>query len=288
MAAFTYDGWRLAYTEFGVGPAPVGGRPKRRGAKPVVIAHGVLLSQRVYWPLARRLAAEGHHVVTVDLLGHGESDRPREVAAYSISSFANQLEALLDHLELPEAALFGTSMGANSALEVALRNPRRVRGLVLEMPVLEQALVGGATLLTPLMLLLKAAGPAADAGGSLVRLLPRRLLPHYLDALLEPVRNEPSCGASVLHGLFYGCLGPSPARRSRLTTPALVIGHRYDPLHPYADAARLAGELPNGRLVEARSLFELRLRPERLVAEIVGFLREAWGEPEHRPLAAAG
>jgi hypothetical protein len=61
-----------------------------------------------------------------------------------------------------------------------------------------------------------------------------------------------------------------------MDVPALVIGHRSDRLHPFGDASRLAAQLPQARLVEARSLLELRLRPARLTAEIGSFLDEAW------------
>jgi hypothetical protein len=58
--------------------------------------------------------------------------------------------------------------------------------------------------------------------------------------------------------------------------PALVLGHRRDPVHPFSDAGMLAEELPNARLLEADSLVELRLHPERLTEEIAGFLDEVW------------
>jgi hypothetical protein len=62
-----------------------------------------------------------------------------------------------------------------------------------------------------------------------------------------------------------------------------VIGHRRDPVHPFSDAGLLAEELPNGTLLEASSMLELRLAPERLTNEIAGFIDACW-----RPRAAAG
>ena len=56
---------RLEYTEYGAGDAWV------------VLLHGQLMPRRMHQPLARALAAEGLHVVTLDLLGHGRSDRPQ-------------------------------------------------------------------------------------------------------------------------------------------------------------------------------------------------------------------
>jgi hypothetical protein len=55
-----------------------------------------------------------------------------------------------------------------------------------------------------------------------------------------------------------------------------VLGHHRDPVHPFSDAGMLAEELPNARLLEANSIMELRMQPERLTNEIAGFLDEVW------------
>jgi len=61
-----------------------------------------------------------------------------------------------------------------------------------------------------------------------------------------------------------------------MTMPALVIGHRSDRLHPFGDASRLARQLPDARLVEARSMWELRVTPARMTGEIADFLSGVW------------
>ena len=71
-------------------------------------------------------------------------------------------------------------------------------------------------------------------------------------------------------------MAPHRDERRTFTTPALVIGHHRDPIHPFSDAGMLADELPNGRLIEAESLVELRLAPERLTEEIADFVDEAY------------
>jgi hypothetical protein len=53
-------------------------------------------------------------------------------------------------------------------------------------------------------------------------------------------------------------------------------------VHPFSDAGMLAEELPNGRLIEANSLIELRTQPARLTEEIAGFLDEVWAGPRAR------
>ena len=55
-----------------------------------------------------------------------------------------------------------------------------------------------------------------------------------------------------------------------------MIGHHRDPVHPFSDAGLLAEELPNGTLLEASSILELRLAPERLTDEIASFIEQCW------------
>jgi hypothetical protein len=55
-----------------------------------------------------------------------------------------------------------------------------------------------------------------------------------------------------------------------------VIGHYRDPIHPFSDSDMLVRELPKARLVEASSILELRLTPERLTAEITDFVDECF------------
>jgi hypothetical protein len=53
-------------------------------------------------------------------------------------------------------------------------------------------------------------------------------------------------------------------------------------VHPFSDAGQLAEELPHGRLLQADSLVELRLSPQRLTDEIAAFLDEVWAAPRRR------
>ena len=55
-----------------------------------------------------------------------------------------------------------------------------------------------------------------------------------------------------------------------------MIGHRRDPVHPFSDSGMLVDEMPNARLLEADSIIELRMSPERLTGEIAAFLDECW------------
>ena len=58
-----------------------------------------------------------------------------------------------------------------------------------------------------------------------------------------------------------------------------MIGHYRDPVHPFSDSDMLVRELPNARLIEASSILELRLTPERLTSEIVAFVERCFKPP---------
>ncbi|HEV2058609.1 MAG TPA: alpha/beta fold hydrolase [Solirubrobacteraceae bacterium] len=265
----------MAYTEYGF------------GTRTVVLIHGLLLSQRMHEPLARALAARGNHVLTIDLLGHGRSDRPAEPARYSTSLFAAQVVALLDHLAIDESVVLGTSLGANTALEVCHHAPDRVRGMIVEMPVLDQALIACLVAFGPLLIALSVAQPVARLVALAARAIPRRGLPFYADIALETVRQDPRPSGAVLRGLFFGRTAPPEDERRAMLAPTLVIGHRRDPIHPLTDAGMLADELPNGRLLQANSFVELRLTPDRLTDEIAAFLDLCW-KPARRTGRSAG
>jgi len=284
MAQFRFEGQRIAYTEYGGGPAAltaggVRGRTARSApasTRALILLHGLLLSQEMHRPLAEDLAARGNRVITVDLLGHGHSERPRDMWRYSMASYGRQVVALMDHLGIEQAAIMGTSLGANVALEVASQHPERLRGLVIEMPVLDNGLLWSALTFTPLLVALTFGEPAMKLLARATRAVPRRLLPHYGNVILDVVRQEPGPGGALLQGLFFGRIAPPRSERATFTTPTLVIGHPRDPVHPFSDADMLVREMPGARLLQANSIVELRLQPERLTGEIAAFLDEVW------------
>jgi pimeloyl-ACP methyl ester carboxylesterase len=260
---FDFENHRLVYDEYGT------------GARAVVLLPGLLFSRKMHRPLAETLAERGHRVLCLDLLGHGDSDRPPEMSNYSMTTFGRQPIGLLDHLEIDQAVIGGTSLGANATLEAAAAAPERVRGLLVEMPVLDNALLGCALAFTPLLVGLTFGAPAARVASHAARLAPRTgsLLP---DMMLEWLSQDPKPSASVLQGLFFGRVAPPSEERRALDQETLVIGHYRDPVHPFSDSDMLVRELPNARLVQASSVLELRLTPERLTGEIVDFVERCF------------
>lgn len=272
MAYFRYEGHRLAYTVHG------------SGSRTVVLLPGLLLSQKMQAPLAGDLASHGNRVVTLDFLGHGASDRPKEMGLYSMPEFARQTVALLDHLELAQAIVGGTSLGANATLEVAALAPERLRGMIIEMPVLDKAIPACAVAFTPMLVALTLGEPVMKGLALGARRVPRQVVPFVAELVLDWVAQEPGPSGAVLQGILFGRTAPDRETRQGFEAPALVIGHPRDPVHPFSDADMLAAELPNGRLIDANSIFELRVSPERLTRKIAAFVDECWEEPaEQRP-----
>ncbi|HEY2600110.1 MAG TPA: alpha/beta hydrolase [Thermoleophilaceae bacterium] len=260
---FLHDGQRLVYDEFG------------EGRDVVVLLPGLLLSRKMQRPLARALAERGKRVICLDLLGHGDSDRPVDMWRYSMPLFGEQVIGLLDHLDVRRAVVGGTSLGANVSLEAAMLAPARMQGLILEMPVLDNALLACALAFTPLLVALTFGAPVSRAVARVARRLPRGLH-SMVDVGLDSVGQDPAPSAAVLQGLFFGRSAPPRSERKTIKSHALVIGHPRDPVHPFSDSDMLVRELPGARLVEASSILELRLTPQRLTGEIAGFVDECW------------
>lgn len=98
---------------------------------PVVLLHGLTATNRYVVMGSRALQRAGHRVVAYDARGHGAS-APAE--AYGYAELASDLLSLLDRLGLERVVLAGASMGAHTALRVALAAPERVAGLVVITP----------------------------------------------------------------------------------------------------------------------------------------------------------
>ena len=263
MPEFEYDGHSISYDEYG------------EGDRPLILIHGLLLNRHMFDRLGPEMAALGNRVISIDLLGHGRSDRPPEMSNYSMTFFARQVESLMDHLEIRQAVVGGTSLGANATLELNHLSPERVRGMMIEMPVLDNALLAAALIFTPIMVALRVGEPVLRRLAAALRRIPRTN--PLLDLALDTFRQDPAPSSAVLEGLFLGSSAPHKRFRLQMTQPALVIGHRADPLHPFSDSGMLAEELPNARLIEANSILEWRIAPERLDHELAEFLDDVWG-----------
>jgi pimeloyl-ACP methyl ester carboxylesterase len=272
----------LAYGQYQLGYEIYGS-----GDRVLVWLHGLLLDANLSRSLARTLATQGNRVVLLDLLGHGRSDKPRHASAHRMDLYAQQVVSLLDELGVDQAVLGGVSLGTNVSLLAAVQAPERVRGLVLEMPVLEWAVPAAALVFLPLLLGVHYARvPLRLVSRAASRLPLAPLGP--LGSFVSAARSDPGEIAAVLHGVLVGPIAPTIDQRKSITAPALVLGHGIDLIHSFSDARNLARQLPDARLIRTRTFAELWLRPARLTAEISQFLDRVWADSEaHGSVLAA-
>ena len=94
--------------------------------QPVLLVHGLGSSTRD-WEYQLPVLKQHFQVISLDLRGHGRSDKPRE--RYSIAGFAEDVGALIRHLELPPVHLVGISMGAMVGFQLAVDQPQLLRSL---------------------------------------------------------------------------------------------------------------------------------------------------------------
>ncbi|MGB5413923.1 MAG: alpha/beta fold hydrolase [Polyangiales bacterium] len=111
----TIHGYRRAFVLAGQGPA-------------LLLIHGIGDSSESWRDLIPTLA-RNHTVIAPDLLGHGESDKPR--ADYSIGAYANAMRDLLSVLDIDRVTVVGHSLGGGVAMQFAYQFPERCERLVL-------------------------------------------------------------------------------------------------------------------------------------------------------------
>jgi len=125
MPTFISDGHTLAYDDV----APAGGHRRT-----IVLVHGFASNKTEGWRRTGWYSAferRGVRCIAIDQRGHGESAKLYDPADFKREKLAGDVLALMDHLDLPRADLFGYSMGARTVLAAALAAPDRVSNLML-------------------------------------------------------------------------------------------------------------------------------------------------------------
>lgn len=247
---------------------------------PCLLMHGILLDSEMNRGLARRFVSQGYQVVLLDLLGHGNSDKPTDPREHRTDFYAEQGLACLDHLCIEKALIGGVSLGANTTLQMATMAPERCLGMFLEMPVMEWSSAFAGMIFLPLLTVVNNFQSSYRAFSRFLRWLPAPS-----SAVLASLKNgfsaEPEVITAILHGTIVGPVVPAAEYRRRLDMPTLVIGHAWDRLHQMRDAVALARELPDARFLKAKSAgFDLRNPHTTLWPEISLFLQHV---REHQP-----
>ena len=103
--------------------------PGPPGAPTIVLLHGWTATGALNWATSMEELAEHFHVVAIDHRGHGRGLKSK--AKFSIEACADDVDALMQQLDIPNAVVAGYSMGGPIAQQLALRHPDRVAGLVM-------------------------------------------------------------------------------------------------------------------------------------------------------------
>ncbi len=125
MLSFSSSGLTLKYIDQ---------TPPDSDGEPILLIHGFASNHAVNWVNTlwlKTLLAAGRRVIALDNRGHGESDKPYDVDAYSTDRMAGDAAALLDHLDIERADIMGYSMGARITAFLAASHPERVRSAIL-------------------------------------------------------------------------------------------------------------------------------------------------------------
>ena len=246
-------GHRVMFTIAGQGP-------------PVVLIHGVA-GRAAQWDRTVKLLAEKHAVVAPDLLGHGESAKPR--GDYSLGAHASGIRDLLVGLDIERASIVGHSLGGGIAMQFAYQFPERCERLVLVSsgglgeevhPLLRAATLPGSEFVLPLL----AHPRVLDVASVLPRALGRIGL-HTGPDLTEMARGYQSLSNAEARSAFIHTLrsviDPTGQRinasdRLYLASkmPSLIVWGRRDRIIPVQHAQPAHQGMPNSRL----ELFDAR------------------------------
>jgi pimeloyl-ACP methyl ester carboxylesterase len=228
--------------------------------EPVVLLHGLASDSDTWDRAAPALAERGLRVLAVDLIGHGQSDKPR--GTYLLDDFALSLAAFLDAVDVPAATLCGHSLGGAIAVHFGARYPERMRRLVLVSagglgrevhPMLRAA----ALPVAPAVLRL-ALHPRLVAWYARPRL--HRTLRLTPDNVANLRRARRALGADDGRDAFFaalrGVIEPGGQRGSFIEmrtlaehVPTMLVWNEKDPVIPVSHAHAAHEHLPGSRLV---------------------------------------
>jgi pimeloyl-ACP methyl ester carboxylesterase len=220
---------------------------------PFLFQHG--LGGDANQPMGLFRPPAGFRALGLDCRAHGLTRPLGPEDKIGIGSFADDLTAFMDHLEMERAIVGGISMGAAVALNLALRRPERVLGLVLVRPAwLAGPMKENAARFALVARLIREHGP--ERGCELFQ---------QTGEYQELLRESPDCAASLV-GQFQHPRAvetvvkleriprDSPCRDlaelAAIAVPTLVLANRQDPIHPYEYGVELGRRIAGAEFQE--------------------------------------
>ena len=234
---------------------------------PLLLVHGVAMRAADLAPLFRTLS-EHHRVYAPDLLGYGDSDKPRD-ADYSVTMQTEVVRGFLDAMKLEQPDVMGISMGGWIAMKLAAEHPERVRRLVLVSS-------AGFTFKTSLNELSFSARTVPELRASLALQTDRAgMIPMFvLRDILRESKKKAWITRAAMRSMLKG--GELLDRKvQRVTMPVLLVWGTADRIVPFAVAARMQREMPHARIVSLAGcghLAVIECRDEAL-PPVVDFLK---------------
>ena len=221
---------------------------------PVVLLHGLTATRRYVVMGSQALQRSGHLVIAYDARGHGSSS-PASDGDYGYGRLAEDLLAVLDANGLARVALAGASMGAHTAVRVALEHPERVAALALITPAFDPARHGDGDELARWDRLARGLREGGVEGFveaydlSTVTPAMRDTVRTVLEQRLA-AHEHPAAVADALEAVPRSAPFGQLHELSWIRAPTVVVGSRdeVDPGHPLAVAQAWAREIPGARL----------------------------------------
>jgi pimeloyl-ACP methyl ester carboxylesterase len=233
MAFADVNGVRLWYDDSGIEAAVEG--------PPVLLVHGAAGSSENWFQQLPALAAAGYRWITYDLRGAGKSEAPDGLEGDG--SVVGDLEALVDHLELPPFALVAQAAGGFGALEYALANPAKLSCLVIANS------IGGITDAGYTAFRAQLMGPDSDAWPREERELGRSYRETNPDGVARFMAMEHR-GRSDFSRRQKPRTPLTLAKLEQLSMPVLMIASDEDVLSPPALMRLMAERIPNCTFAE--------------------------------------
>jgi len=273
------DGVTVHYQEFGDAANPT-----------LILIHGYTASTYVWQTVAPMLADENFHVVAVDLLGFGFSEKPAWFE-YSIVSQARMIERFMDRIGIGRAILVGSSYGGAVASTVALDYRERVEKLVLVDAVCNDeakqnvllrlvSMRGVGEILSPFLI---------DSRRFLKLRMRRTIAPvnHHLitkeriEAVHRPLRAK-NAHHSVLASARNWNANRIENDAYLINQPTLIIWGEDDNVIPVRNGEKLYDSILNSRLVVLKDCGHIpqEEKPERFVELVAEFCRDRKGRVE--------
>ena len=223
---------------------------------PVLLLHGLTATRRYVVMGSKMLERTGHRVIKYDARAHGHSSSAPSPDAYTYDLLADDAIAVLDALGVERAVLAGASMGAHTLLNVALRRPERVAGVVVITPAYSGDPVeeeGRLERWDRLSEGLRAGG----VEGFVEALGPPQGTPEFADTVLKVARQRLSqqdhleALADALRAVPRSRPFASLEDLRAVAVPAVVVASNddADPEHPEELGIAYARALPNARLI---------------------------------------